>query len=136
VKVPLAFGLLAWSAAASSGPRVDYDPGFAKLEGSSGRQIAICGYMIDSSNIVESPNREDHGHARGLSIADRGPLRLPHQGRVCVEGIVVYLGCESGPALCTDAAFDYGIRIQRVLPLGAIREGGGERRSTRHRAPE
>ena len=71
--------------------------------------------MIDSPNIFESPDRNDRSHPRGIFIVDRGPLALPQGGRVCVSGTIKYMGCETGPAICTDAAFDYGIVIDRVM---------------------
>jgi len=75
----------------------------------------VCGYMIDSSNIVESEDRNDTGRRGGLSIQESGPLNPLHRGRICVEGQVVYLGCQTGPVACFDIAFDYGIRIRRVV---------------------
>ena len=80
-----------------------------------GRTVQVCGYMLDSANIVESANRDDKTHDGGLSISAKGPLNLRHRGPLCVEGEVTYVGCASGPVICTDAAFDYGIRIRRVL---------------------
>jgi hypothetical protein len=78
-----------------------------------GQTVRVCGYMIDSANIVESADREDQRRAGGLVIAAKGPLNLLHRGPVCVEGELTYVGCATGPVICTDAAFDYGIRVQR-----------------------
>lgn len=75
----------------------------------------VCGYMIDSSNIVESPDRNDTARRGGLSIAEKGPLDPRRRGRVCVEGQIVYLGCETGPVACFDVAFDYGIRVRSII---------------------
>jgi hypothetical protein len=76
----------------------------------------VCGFMLDSSNIFETDDDEDDSRPGGLSIAEKGPLNLLHRGRICVEGEIIYMGCQtSTTVICTDAAFDYGIRIHRVL---------------------
>jgi hypothetical protein len=80
-----------------------------------GQAVRVCGYMIDSSNILESDDRNERERNGGLSIREKGPLNLLHRGRVCVEGEVSYWGCATGPVICTDAAFDYAISITRVL---------------------
>jgi len=46
---------------------------------------------------------------------DKGPLDLRFRGKLCVEGELSYMGCETGPDICTGAAFDYGVEIRRVL---------------------
>lgn len=79
-----------------------------------GRSVQLCGYMIDSSNILESRRRREWNRTGGLSIRDGGPLRLRFRGRVCVEGDVSYLGCGEGSG-CTGAAFEYAISITRVI---------------------
>lgn len=92
------------------------NPVFANPEQFVHLPAQVCGYMIDSSNIVESRNPDDASRRGGLSIAESGPLDPLHRGLVCVEGQIVYIGCETGPVACVDIAFDYGIRIRRVLP--------------------
>ena len=71
--------------------------------------------MIDSANIVESANRDDAQHRGGLVIAAKGPLNPLYRGPLCVEGDITYVGCISSPVICTDAAFDYGIRVERRI---------------------
>ena len=80
-----------------------------------GQTVQACGYMIDSSNIVESQDRDDEKHRGGLSIAAKGPLNLRHRGPVCVEGDVIYMGCGTRLVICIDTAFEYGIRVRRVI---------------------
>lgn len=92
------------------------NPAFANPEQLVNLSTQVCGYMIDSSNIVESRDPNDASRRGGLSIAASGPLDPLHRGLVCVEGQIVYIGCETGPVACVDIAFDYGIRIQRVVP--------------------
>lgn len=79
------------------------------------KQVEVCGYMVDSSNIVESSDREDRSRAGGLSILESGPLQRLHRGRICVAGVLEHVGCGGRARICTDMAFDYGIRIVRVL---------------------
>ena len=79
-----------------------------------GRQVDLCGYMIDSANIVEAEDRDDAARRGGFSIADKGPLNLLHRGPICVVGEIIYIGCQTGDVVCTDAFFDYGIRILAI----------------------
>jgi hypothetical protein len=80
-----------------------------------GQTVQVCGYMIDSANILESANRDDPTRRGGLVIAAKGPLDLRYRGPLCVEGDLTYIGCLSGRVICTDAAFDYGIRVHRRM---------------------
>jgi hypothetical protein len=107
--------LLFAALASCANGRTIYDPFFLNVSQFSGRTVSVCGYMIDSYNIFESPKRDDYNHRAGLSIITTGPLKLPHKGRICVEGSIEYIGCQTGPLICVDEAFDYGIRIIRVL---------------------
>ena len=77
-----------------------------------GEDVEICGWF-DGPNILESRNREDWAHTGGVSITDRGPLAQGFSGYACVEGALGFLGCET--QLCTGAAFEYAIRITRVV---------------------
>ncbi|MEA3030030.1 MAG: hypothetical protein QOG13_1355 [Sphingomonadales bacterium] len=95
----------------------DRDLVFARPQEVTGRSVRVCGFMIDSANIVESSDRDDSRHSGGLTIVARGPLNAFHRGRVCVEGNISYVGCVSGPTFCTDSAYDYGISVRRLLPL-------------------
>jgi hypothetical protein len=79
-----------------------------------GQTVKVCGYMNDSSNIVESDDRDDVKHSSGLSIEENGPLNLRHRGPVCVEGEITYRGCGTAHVICIDAAYEYGIRVRRV----------------------
>ena len=114
IRLVLFLALLSTGCTTASAAR---NPVFATPDLFVDRRVHVCGYMIDSSNIVESRSRNDRVHSGGVSIIEKGPLNLLHRGRVCVEGTISRIGCETGPDLCTDAAFDYGIRIQRVLHL-------------------
>jgi hypothetical protein len=112
VSLSLAVAALCPACATASNRR---EPVFSHSAQFVGRDVRICGFMIDSSNIVESENREDRQRQGGLSILLRGPLDPFHRGRICVEGVISYLGCESGRIVCMDAAFDYAIAVRRVL---------------------
>ena len=80
--------------------------------------VSICGYMIDSANIFEGRTRRARQRLGGLSILARGPLDLRYRGRLCVDGHIEYMGCEtSQTVICTDAVFDYGIRITRITEI-------------------
>lgn len=80
-----------------------------------GRVVSVCGYIVDSANMVESADSEDRTRPGGLSIADRGTLDPLHRGRICVEGEIVHLGCASGSRICLEAVYDYAIKIRRVV---------------------
>ena len=80
-----------------------------------GQTVEVCGYMIDSANIVESADRDDIKHRGGLSIDSRGPLNSLHLGRLCVEGEITYRGCGTNRVICIDAAYECGIRVHRVI---------------------
>lgn len=82
-----------------------------------GQSVRVCGYRIDGANILESRRRRDWSHTGGLSIIERGPLPPLFRGRLCVEGTISRLGCETGPVVCVDAAFDFAISIRRVFSL-------------------
>ena len=112
----LAFGLITLSGCAHTA--LGTADVFAAPSRFVGQTVRVCGYMIDSANIVESPNRDDETRRGGLSIDGKGPLNLRYRGGLCVEGDVTYRGCATGPAICTDAAFDYGIRVRRVVRYG------------------
>jgi len=94
------------------------EPAFVRPDAFIGRSARVCGYMIDSANIVESPHREEWDRRGGLSIKERGPVDPFYRGRLCVEGSISFMGCETGPVICTDAAFDYAITITRRLDTG------------------
>lgn len=96
-------------------PAATRNPVFTTPEKLSSQLVIFCGYMIDSANIIESADREDRRHRGGVSIMDKGPLDLRFRGKLCVEGELSYMGCETGPDICTGAAFDYGVEIRRVL---------------------
>lgn len=82
------------------------------------REVRVCGYMIDSSNVLESRRRREWTRTSGLSIRRGGPLRLLFRGRACVAGVISYLGCETSRTIvCVDTAFDYAIDIRRVISL-------------------
>lgn len=80
-----------------------------------GQVVSVCGYIVDSANIVESADSEDRFRRGGLSIAARGPLDPLRRGRTCIEGEIVNFGCASGPRICLEAAYDYAIKVRRVL---------------------
>ena len=77
-----------------------------------GRQVELCGF-VDGPNILESADRRQWARTGGISIVDRGPLHPRFRGRACVAGLLEYFGCAADA--CNDAAFDYGIRIGRVI---------------------
>src|SRR5215207_8148914 len=79
-----------------------------------GQLVRVCGYIVDSSNIVESADSEDHVRGGGLSIAEKGPLKPLHRGWIC-EGEIVNIGCATGPRICLEAIYDYAIKIRSVV---------------------
>jgi hypothetical protein len=85
------------------------------------RLVSVCGYIVDSANMVESSDREDRTRSGGLSIINKGPLKPLYRGRTCVEGKIVQLGCASGPRICLEAIFDYAIEIHRVISPSTAR---------------
>ena len=54
-----------------------------------------------------------------INIRDYGPMSFDYEGKICVVGQIVYIGCYRGKRLCTDWASDYAINIERVI----FREG-------------
>lgn len=92
---------------------------FASPERFLERDVTVCGQITDSSNIVEDGTGSGEVRPAGLSILEGGPLNLRFRGRICVEGPINYVGCKTGTAICTDWAYDYGIRIRRVIERGA-----------------
>jgi hypothetical protein len=109
----LSFGLFfACSCARSLPPRSDI---YVRPGQYEGQLIGVCGYIVDSANIVESADSEDRTHRGGLSIAERGPLNPLHRGWTCVEGEIVHFGCASGPRICLEAVYDYAIKVRRVV---------------------
>jgi len=80
-----------------------------------GQVISVCGQKIGSSNLLIAKS-SPYAKFNGFSIADHGPTLPSGNKAICVEAAVTYLGCETGPMLCTDWAYDYGIKINRELP--------------------
>lgn len=78
-----------------------------------GEKIRVCGRMVDSANLVQIDKKTSDKNLQGFVIVGNRPTsnRLP-RGKLCVEGLVVFIGCQTGDVVCTDAAFDYGIEIQ------------------------
>lgn len=75
-----------------------------------GERIKACGVKSDIANF--SPVKLDDGRKiEGLSIVDHGTLDRSKRGRLCFAGTIVYLGCGTKKILCTDAAYEYGIKI-------------------------
>ena len=83
-----------------------------------GQTVEVCGYMIDSSNILWTADRTDTKRRGGFSIDGKGPLNRLYRGHLCVEGEITYVGCGNGTVVCTDAAYEYGIRVRRVISYG------------------
>ncbi len=50
-------------------------------------------------------------------IIDYGDIPKKYSGYVCLDVVIVYLGCATGGALCTDYSRDFGVRINRVLDV-------------------
>ena len=80
-----------------------------------GQLVNVCGYIVDSANIVESADSEDRVRSGGISIAEKGPLKPLYRGWVCVEGEIVHFGCATGPRICLEAIYDYAIKIRSVI---------------------
>ena len=108
----LASTLLAWGCIT---PDQGRNPVYVKPSSFVNERVQICGYMIDGANILEDPSNEGRHRSSGISISESGPLGPRYRGRVCVEGTISRMGCQTGPNFCTDAAFDYGIRIERII---------------------
>ena len=104
--------LLVCSCTHSLAPRSDIYVHPAKYKD---QNVKLCGYVVDSANIFESADSEDHTRDGGLSIAERGPLDPLHRGWTCVEGEIVEFGCATGPRICLEAAYDYAIKVRHVI---------------------
>jgi hypothetical protein len=113
MKTLFLFFVLLWlcSCVHSGSPRSDI---YVHPEQYVGQSVSVCGYIVDSANIVESADREDRTRRGGLSIVERGPLNPLRRGWTCLEGEIVHFGCGSGPRICLEAVFDYAIKIRRV----------------------
>lgn len=81
-----------------------------------GREIRVCGYMVDDANIVERRSTYGSDNRSGFNIAERGPIPFRFRGSLCVTGTVSYIGCRTGERLCSDWAFDYGISVRQWSP--------------------
>lgn len=92
--------------------RANRNPIFVSPERYNGNLVRLCGY-IDGPNLFESRDRRNLANTAGISIISRGPLRQSFRGNACVEGRLEFFGCESD--VCNGAAFEYAIRIQRVM---------------------
>lgn len=75
-----------------------------------GRTVAACGFIQDGSTIRLRRNEI----VQGLNIVDRGPVKPLFRGSICLIGKIEYNGCKK-QNICTDWAYDYGIRISREL---------------------
>lgn len=93
-------------------PTVTRNPVFVSPADYLNQEVQVCGY-VDGPNILESRDRRKWSRTGGVSIVARGPLDQRFEGRVCVVGLLEYIGCAT--ETCTGAAFDYAIRIIRVL---------------------
>jgi hypothetical protein len=80
-----------------------------------GQAVTVCGFLAGSANILQRRNDT----SIGLSI-DGGPYsrrlaQLGERAAVCLSGTISYLGCATNPEfICTDAAFDYQIRVAEI----------------------
>lgn len=80
-----------------------------------GKEAQVCGYLAGPANITE--RRGDL--RRGLSVIAteaQAPRLLKREGeRVCLVGLVQYVGCATDPqVVCTDWAYDYAIKVREV----------------------
>jgi hypothetical protein len=80
-----------------------------------GKPVNVCGYILDGSNIIEGKSYSHPRLTGGLSILEMGDVGFRYKGHICVEGVIEYAGCETGDVVCTDAAFDYGIKVRKVF---------------------
>lgn len=94
------------------------DSKFANLPNLVGENAELCGIVIDNGNLVSRPSRQ-----YGVSLLELGPLSPDYRGPVCLEGVVEYVGCVSGPQMCLGWLYDYGLRVTGMRPfrtLGAV----------------
>lgn len=75
--------------------------------------VVVCGQMIDSANLIRPSIGEES--TEGLVLLNHGPLDPLHRGEVCVRGLLDYVGCLDGEVICTDGAYNYGIRVYEVV---------------------
>jgi hypothetical protein len=80
------------------------------------KQTTVCGYLSGATTI--RPKRQEI--ETGLNLdANRFATQLLAIGeakKVCVSGPISYMGCANDPnVICTDAAFDYNIRVDSVF---------------------
>jgi hypothetical protein len=85
------------------------DSKFANLSNIVSTTTELCGFVIDNGNLVSRPSRQ-----YGVSLLELGPLSPDYRGPVCLEGVVEYVGCVSGPQMCLGWSYDYGLRVTGV----------------------
>jgi hypothetical protein len=94
------------------------NPAFVNPASYLGREVQVCG-PVDGPNILETADHRRWSQTGGISIIERGPLDQRFRGHACVIGTLEYMGCQT--EICTGAAFDYAIRIRRVVTAEANR---------------
>jgi len=80
------------------------------------QHVVVCGYLSGVSNILQTRGDVD----KGLSILIGEELaprvrRLSQRTRACLRGKIEHVGCGSGSVICTDWAYEYAIRVNRIL---------------------
>jgi hypothetical protein len=87
---------------------------FASPNAYVGKVVVVCGSLSGVSYIVETKDDVLTGLSIlvGENLAD--PVRqLSQRTRACLSGTVEHLGCGSS-AICTDWAYEYAIRVNRI----------------------
>jgi hypothetical protein len=79
------------------------------------KEVRVCGQIKDSANLIAPASKRYHQYTYGLSIMEHGPLNPLYRGRICVRGVVGFVGCNTPDIICTDATFPYGIRIEDII---------------------
>ncbi len=112
IRNPLLIALVSSIFLASCQHTKTNDPdAFLNPETLLGERIKACGVKSDIANF--SPVMLDDGRKlEGLSIVNHGTLDPSKRGRLCFAGTIVQLGCGTNEILCTDWAFEYGIKIE------------------------
>ena len=57
----------------------------------------------------------EHGLSIDSSLGRR-LVAIGNKREICLYGRLTYLGCQTDPGvICTDAAYDYAVRAERIL---------------------
>lgn len=103
-------GIIGASCGTMSNPNPDV---FDNPQAYLGQKIRVCGEAIDGSNLIQVTNGfNDDAHKGFVLTGNRSLSDRQKRGKLCVEGLVVFIGCNTEGIICVDAAYNYGIEVQ------------------------